>query len=207
MALVAGRQDPGRPRREPGADPAATSRRRGTGPGRPGPRDNDQRRVASRAGARRLRTCPTKPGPLRRWARPGRACPHPGPQRKEGATILAGLRSGDGPLSVRARPSSLKRDYDRRTTSTDGKCLVNVHAKSRLTPEPLRTLRSETKGQAAACPDRTRAIPCTVRAVTIQQPSTATTPDSSKHELSPTPSASWYSGQPPSGAASSGSRG
>ena len=43
---------------------------------------------------------------------------------------------------------------------------MNVHAKSRLTLEPLRTLRSETKGQAGACPDRTRAIPCTVRAVT-----------------------------------------
>ena len=43
---------------------------------------------------------------------------------------------------------------------------MNVHAKSRLTPEPLRTLRSETKGQAGACPDRTRAIPCTVRAIT-----------------------------------------
>jgi hypothetical protein len=43
---------------------------------------------------------------------------------------------------------------------------VNVHARSRLTPEPLRTLRSETKGQAGACPNRTRAIPCTVRAGT-----------------------------------------
>jgi hypothetical protein len=32
-----------------------------------------------------------------------------------------------------------------------------------LTPEPLRTLRSETKGQAGACPDRTRAIPCKVQ--------------------------------------------
>jgi hypothetical protein len=42
---------------------------------------------------------------------------------------------------------------------------VNVHhAKSRLIPESLRTLRSEDKGQAEACPDRTRAIPCTVRA-------------------------------------------
>jgi hypothetical protein len=40
---------------------------------------------------------------------------------------------------------------------------VNVHAKSCLTPEPLRALRSETKGQAAACPDRTQAIPCKVR--------------------------------------------
>jgi hypothetical protein len=43
---------------------------------------------------------------------------------------------------------------------------VNVHAKSRLTPESLRTLRSEDKGQAGARPDRTRAIPCTVRVVT-----------------------------------------
>jgi hypothetical protein len=29
---------------------------------------------------------------------------------------------------------------------------------------------SETKGQAAACPDRTQAIPCMVRAVTEQFP-------------------------------------
>ena len=42
-------------------------------------------------------------------------------------------------------------------------CLVNVHAKSRLTLESLRTLRSEDNGQAGACPDRVRAIPCTVR--------------------------------------------
>ena len=90
--------------------------------------------------------------------------------RPEGARVVAWLRSGDGPLSVRARPSSIKRDCDRRTTSTGEKRLVNVHAKSRLTPEPLRTLRSETKGQAGACPDRTRAIPCTVRAVTGQFP-------------------------------------
>ena len=79
---------------------------------------------------------------------------------------MAWLRSGDGPLSVRARPSSIKRDCDRRATSTGEKRLVNVHAKSRLTPEPLRTLRPEDKGQAGACPDRTRAIPCMVRAVT-----------------------------------------
>ena len=72
------------------------------------------------------------------------------------------LRSGDGPLSVRARPSSIKHDCDRRTTTTGEECLVNVHAKSRLPLEPLRTLRSETKGQAAACPDRMRAIPCKV---------------------------------------------
>ena len=78
---------------------------------------------------------------------------------------MAGLRSGDGPLSVRARPSGLKHDCDRRTTSAGGKCLVNVHAKSCLIPEPLRALRPEDKGQAGACPDRARAIPCTVRAV------------------------------------------
>lgn len=40
---------------------------------------------------------------------------------------------------------------------------MNVYAKSCLTPESLRTLRSETKGQAAACPDRTQAIPCKVQ--------------------------------------------
>ena len=44
---------------------------------------------------------------------------------------------------------------------------MNVHAKSCLIPEPLRTLRSEAKGKAGACPDRTRAIPCTVRVVTM----------------------------------------
>ena len=87
---------------------------------------------------------------------------------EEDATALTGLRPGDGPLSIRARPSSLKHDCDRRTTSTDGKFLVNVHAKSCLTLEPLRALRSETKGQAGACPDRARAIPCNVRAVTWQ---------------------------------------
>jgi hypothetical protein len=49
---------------------------------------------------------------------------------------------------------------------TGGTAPANVHAKSRLTLEPLRTLRSETMGQGGACPDRTRAIPCTVLAVT-----------------------------------------
>ena len=47
--------------------------------------------------------------------------------------VLAGSRSGDGPLSVRARPSSIKRHCDRGTTSAGEKWLVNVHAKSRLT--------------------------------------------------------------------------
>jgi len=36
---------------------------------------------------------------------------------------------------------------------------VNLHAKSRLTLEPLRALRSETKGQATARPGRARTIP------------------------------------------------
>jgi hypothetical protein len=68
------------------------------------------------------------------------------------------LRSGDDPLSVGVRPSSLKRDGDRRTTSTGEKCLVYVHAKSRLTLEPLYGReRSEIKGRAAACPDRMQA--------------------------------------------------
>jgi hypothetical protein len=82
--------------------------------------------------------------------------------------VLAGLSSRYGPLSVRVRPSSLKRDRTRRATSTGGRAPVNVHVKSRLTLEPLRTLRSEAKGQAGACPGRTRAIPCKVRAVTAE---------------------------------------
>jgi hypothetical protein len=58
------------------------------------------------------------------------------------------VRSGDGPLSVRVRPSNIKHDCDRRTTRTGRRCLVNVHAKSSLILEPLRTLRPEDKGQA-----------------------------------------------------------
>ena len=49
-----------------------------------------------------------------------------------------------------------------------GTCWHDVHAKSRLTLEPLRTLRSETKGQAGACPDRTRTTACNMRAVTAE---------------------------------------
>ena len=54
----------------------------------------------------------------------------------ERAKVLAGLRSGDGPLSVRVRPSSIKHDRDRRATSTGEKRLVYVHAKSCLILEP-----------------------------------------------------------------------
>jgi hypothetical protein len=56
----------------------------------------------------------------------------PGPRGIKGARVLAGLRSRDGSLSVRVRPSSLKHGCDRRTTSTSGKCLVNVPVKSCL---------------------------------------------------------------------------
>jgi hypothetical protein len=45
---------------------------------------------------------------------------------------------------------------------------VNGHAKSRLTLETTADTPVRTKGQAGACPDRTRAIPCTVRAVTAE---------------------------------------
>jgi hypothetical protein len=68
------------------------------------------------------------------------------------SSLLARLRSGDGPLSLRVRPSSLKHDCDHRTTSTGENALVNVHAKSRLMLEPLRTLRLEDKGQAGSLP-------------------------------------------------------
>ena len=57
-------------------------------------------------------------------------------------------------------PPASSMTVNRRATSTGERCLVTAHAKSCLTPEPLRTLRPETKGQAAACPDRTQAIPC-----------------------------------------------
>jgi hypothetical protein len=88
----------------------------------------------------------------------------------EGARVVPRLRSGDGPLSVRARPSSIKRDCDRRATSTGERCLVKVHAKSRLIPETSTDTPVRTKGQAGACPDRTRAIPCTVQAATDSFP-------------------------------------
>ena len=46
--------------------------------------------------------------------------------------------SGDGPLSVRVHPSSLKHDCDRRATSSGN-----------VLPELLRPLRSETKGRGS----------------------------------------------------------
>jgi hypothetical protein len=79
-------------------------------------------------------------------------------RRKE----LAGLRSGDGPLSVRARPSSIKRDCDRRTMRIGRTCLADVHAKSRLILETSAGTPVRRRGPGGACPDRTRAIPCKV---------------------------------------------
>ena len=75
--------------------------------------------------------------------------------RPEGARVVAWLRSGDGPLSVRARPSSLKRDCDRRATSTGEKRLVNVHAKSRLTLETSTDtpVRNQGPGRSLPGPD------------------------------------------------------
>jgi hypothetical protein len=77
----------------------------------------------------------------------------------EAAKILAGLKFGDGPRGVCVPPSNFNCDCRRGATSTAGSLLMNVHAKSRLTLESLRTLRPEAKGQAEACPDGTRAIP------------------------------------------------
>jgi hypothetical protein len=79
---------------------------------------------------------------------------------------LAGLRSGDGPLSVRARPSSIKRDCDRRTTSTGERCLVNVREVAldpgdlcghsgqgtRARPEPARTGRGPSPARCGRSP-------------------------------------------------------
>jgi hypothetical protein len=77
------------------------------------------------------------------------------------------VRSGDGPLSVRVRPSSPKRDCDRRATGTGEICLVHVHAKSRLTPEP----NADPAGLTARA--RPKARPET-RAANLLEPSQVT---------------------------------
>ena len=82
---------------------------------------------------------------------------------EEGARVLAGLRSGDGPRSGRARPSSIKRDCGRRTREQE-KVPGNVHAKSRLIPETLRTLRPETRARPQPARTGAQAIPCKVQA-------------------------------------------
>ena len=69
-----------------------------------------------------------------------------------------GPGSGDGPLRIRVRPSSLKRDRDRRApvqASTGKTCLVTVHAKSRLTLETTADtpLRNQGPGRSLPGPD------------------------------------------------------
>ena len=70
----------------------------------------------------------------------------------ESAVVLAGLRSGDGPLGVRARPSSIKHDCDRRPMSPGGKCLVNVHAKSCLILETTAGILVSNQGPGKSLP-------------------------------------------------------
>ena len=60
---------------------------------------------------------------------------------------MAGLRSGDGALSVRARPSSLKRNRDRRTNEHRWKVPGERTREARLIPEPLSAPRSEDKAR------------------------------------------------------------
>ena len=70
----------------------------------------------------------------------------------ESAVVLAGLRSGDGPLSVRARPSSIKHDCDPRPMSPGGKCLVNVHVKSCLILETTAGTPVSNQGPGRSLP-------------------------------------------------------
>jgi hypothetical protein len=75
-----------------------------------------------------------------------------GDMQAEG-TSLDRLQSGDGLMSVRVRPSSLKRDFDRRATSTGGKFLVNVHhAKSRLILETFADTPVGNQGSGRSLP-------------------------------------------------------
>ena len=77
-----------------------------------------------------------------------------------------GERLGPGmtrEVYVPAPLQPLKRRCDRRATSTGETAWSTYMLRRRLSPEPLRALRPETKGQAAACPDRTGVIPCNVR--------------------------------------------
>jgi hypothetical protein len=73
----------------------------------------------------------------------------------EGVGVQTGVRSGDDPLSVRARPSSIKCDCARWTTSTGGKCPANVHAKSHLILETSADtpVRKQGPGRSLPGPD------------------------------------------------------
>ena len=146
---------------------------RDRGPRNPGPANrvrNPRRQPAHRRHRDRARR-------RNRTGQPRR--PAPTPRRDDPLRPVVtrpGLRSGDGPPSVRARPSGLKRDCDRRTTSTGEWCLVSAHAKSRLTAEtcghsgqrtraraePARTGRASSPaqcGRSQAGPEQDRAHP------------------------------------------------
>jgi len=84
-------------------------------------------------------------------------------RRMRGTEPVVKLGSGDGPLSVRG------------CTSTDQghpKILSKPLRRKHLRHPPLRVGASapppvRNQGPGRACPDQTRAIPCTVRAVIV----------------------------------------
>ena len=82
----------------------------------------------------------------------GRALRRAIPQHARAPETPAGRRSGDGPLSVRARLSGLKRDCARPATGTGGRCLANVHVKSRLTPETTAGTPARNRGSGGSLP-------------------------------------------------------
>ena len=77
------------------------------------------------------------------------------PRTPEGARVLAGLGSGDGPLSVRTRPSSLKRDCARRTNQRRRKGAGQCTRK--VTLDPVATadtpVRNQGPGRSLPGPD------------------------------------------------------
>jgi hypothetical protein len=75
-----------------------------------------------------------------------------------------GSASEGRPAERTCPPPGLKRDRDRRTSSTGETCLVHAHAKSRLTSETSADTPGGNHGHGRACADRTRAILCSVRA-------------------------------------------
>jgi len=78
----------------------------------------------------------------------------------EAAAFQAGTRRA----RVRGRPLQPKRDCRRRTTSTDERCLVTVHAKSRLAWSLCRPRGQETRARPAGLPfPGARRVRCRVR--------------------------------------------
>jgi hypothetical protein len=107
------------------------------------------------------------------WIRPRRhariTSPQPtgqrykaGGMRAEGVRVLARLSSGDGPLSVRGWPLQ-RQGHPKIVCNRFAEMIFRTTLERRSLMGALHPLRPETKGQAAACPDRTRAIACKVR--------------------------------------------